>query len=258
MKKVSLAQGVVVEDIAGDVLVMVPGSADVMRLTGGAADVVRTVLSGDVVVPNDTVSELIDRGVLTSRGGVSRRSVVTAGAVGAGAGIAVLSMPGVAAASSGPSGGGSGDASTRIAVSGFYAWEIADEGPAGDDWHWYLFFVAPKGSVDKTQDPFDFPDVGTPSSLTFSGGNISSETAGMFAHKGTDFDGEGASDSVLWVWDPDLPVATNDPDDKANETALLAERDGINDRFKIGTGIALTGNFDWLPESYTVTFDYTE
>ena len=99
-KKVSLVPGVVVEEVGNGLLVMVPGSQDVLSLSGRAAEVVRSVQSGVSVAEDSAVAELAGLGVVEVSG-VSRRGLIKAGAIGAGAGIAVLAMPGVAAASSG-------------------------------------------------------------------------------------------------------------------------------------------------------------
>jgi hypothetical protein len=97
----SIAPGVITEHIGDDVVVMLPGSTDVLRLSGDAAGAVRVVQAGGVPsLPSETVSDLVKRGVLVSQAEVSRRDLIKAGAIGAGAGIAVLAMPGVAAASS--------------------------------------------------------------------------------------------------------------------------------------------------------------
>ena len=99
----SIAPGVTVENVGDDVVVMVPESTEVIRLSGDAAQLVRAIHAGDVsVLPSHTVTELLERGILISQAGMSRRGVLTAGAIGAGAGIAALTMPSVAAASSAP------------------------------------------------------------------------------------------------------------------------------------------------------------
>jgi hypothetical protein len=91
----------VIEHVADDVVVMLPGSTEVLQLSGEAADTVRTVQRGDMaVLPTGIVTELVERGVLISRSRMSRRGFVKAGTIGLGTGIAVMSMPGVAAASS--------------------------------------------------------------------------------------------------------------------------------------------------------------
>jgi hypothetical protein len=99
MSRLGLVSGVVVEDLGGDLMVMVPGSTEVLTLSGDAAEAVRRVQAGTPVVTDSVVSDLVRLGVLESSG-FSRRGLVKAGAIGAGAGIAVLSMPGVAMASS--------------------------------------------------------------------------------------------------------------------------------------------------------------
>jgi hypothetical protein len=95
-----LVSGVVVEQVGDDVLVVVPGTTEALRLSGEAAKTVLTIQAGESVSSSDpVVGELVARGVVEVPG-LSRRGLIRAGAVGAGAGIAVLAMPSVAAASS--------------------------------------------------------------------------------------------------------------------------------------------------------------
>jgi hypothetical protein len=107
MSRVGLASGVVVEELGGDLMVMVPGSTEVLTLSGDAAESVRLVQSGSRVATDAVVSDLLRLGVFETSG-LSRRGLIKAGAIGAGAGIAVMAMPGVAAASSGSTSGSSG------------------------------------------------------------------------------------------------------------------------------------------------------
>lgn len=98
----TLSRGAVVETMGDTVLVMIPGQSDVVSLTGLSADVVTAVSSGHPVSEEHkaAIEELVRLGIIKST--VSRRNLFRAGVVGAGAGIAVLSLPSVAAASSGP------------------------------------------------------------------------------------------------------------------------------------------------------------
>jgi hypothetical protein len=102
-----VAQGVVVEEMGNELVVMVPGSTQVLSLTGAAAETVRKSRSGEIVLVNAVTDELASAGVLESSA-FSRRALIKAGAIGAGAGIAVLALPAAAAASSGPNGGTDG------------------------------------------------------------------------------------------------------------------------------------------------------
>ena len=98
---VNLSSGIVVEELADEVLVFVPGN-DAIRLSGEPAEVVLNLQAGKHVdSSNPSVSDLAQLGVVTVNG-FSRRSLVKAGAIGLGAGVAVLAMPGVASASSDP------------------------------------------------------------------------------------------------------------------------------------------------------------
>lgn len=97
----SLAPGVVVETVGEEVLVYSPGTTDVVVLSGQAAMTVRAITCGQPVDSSDSAFyDLVDRGIIARTSGFSRRGLLKAGAIGTGAGIAVISMPSVAAASS--------------------------------------------------------------------------------------------------------------------------------------------------------------
>lgn len=97
---IALASGVVVEPVGDEALVIVPGQTDVIRLTGPTAQAVIDICGGAPVSVSDSLlSHLVDLGIVTVPG-LSRRGLIKAGALGAGAGIAVLAMPTVASASS--------------------------------------------------------------------------------------------------------------------------------------------------------------
>lgn len=99
---VKIAPGVMVETVVTDLVVIVPGSLEAFRLTGEAASTLAKIRSGMKVDPTEPeVAELMSRGIVEMPG-ISRRGLVKAGAIGAGAGIAVMAMPSVAIASSGP------------------------------------------------------------------------------------------------------------------------------------------------------------
>jgi hypothetical protein len=102
----SLADGVVVEFVGADALVLVDGR--VVRLTGVAAQVVGAVVADGRSVDlggEDAVAEsvglLCDLGVLTERrAGLSRRRALGVVAGGAALGATVLVLPSAAAAAS--------------------------------------------------------------------------------------------------------------------------------------------------------------
>jgi hypothetical protein len=101
MKKATVTPGVLVEHVGDDLMVIVPGNSDVISLSGRPAAVLVDVQAGREVDPSEpALKALSDLGIVTSPG-MSRRGLIKAGAIGAGAGIAVLAMPNVAAASSG-------------------------------------------------------------------------------------------------------------------------------------------------------------
>jgi len=108
---INVLPGVIVERVGSDLMVIVPGHTDVVALSGHTVDVFLDVKDGRKVDPSDpALRDLIDRGIISAVG-LSRRGLVRTGALAAGAGIAVLAMPGVAAASSrpGPPPGGTDD-----------------------------------------------------------------------------------------------------------------------------------------------------
>ena len=102
MRKIlDVTQGVVVERVGSELLVVVPGSLDTLKFSGEAAQTLRDIQARNPVdVRSPTVADLIDLGVVKGQRQMSRRGFIRVGAIGAGAGIAVLSMPGAAAASS--------------------------------------------------------------------------------------------------------------------------------------------------------------
>lgn len=103
-----IAPGVVVERLGDVLLVIVPGSSEVISLSGHAAEVLLKVTAGHKVDPLEpALKQLLKLGVLTTPS-VSRRGLVKAGAFGAGVGVAIMAMPGVAVASSSCLDGGSG------------------------------------------------------------------------------------------------------------------------------------------------------
>lgn len=180
----SLSPRVVTECVGADVVVMLPDSTDVLRLSGEAAGAIRSIEAGEApVVPEKVLADLIDRGVLVTKSTVSRRGLFKAGSIGAGAGIAVLAMPSVAAASSG------------IPVDG--VWFVFGATPATA----YFYVVG-----------FDFPDVGdsdttppgttTPSQLLMLGERF--PVLSWRSSQATEVDG----DNIIWT-------ATEDDTDRA-------------------------------------------
>lgn len=143
--KFMVSHGVLSERVGDALMVVVPGRAEVVELTGQAVEVFRDVEAGKAVRPSlQALSYLEGLGIIESSG-VSRRGLIKAGAVAASAGIAVMALPGVAAASSGFSdtpdmdvyGGSSGDpiggSPTRrgIILGGWHLEELIPQGQAG-------------------------------------------------------------------------------------------------------------------------------
>lgn len=98
--RLTLARGVLAEKVGAMVLVIIPGHKEVVALEGPPAEVVNAILAGQPIRPDlePEVHRLRVAGVISLP--LSRRSVMRAGAIGAGAGFAVMAMPAVAVASS--------------------------------------------------------------------------------------------------------------------------------------------------------------
>jgi len=106
----TITPGVVIEYIGHEAVVMLPGSSSVMRVSEEQAHALRAIEAGHTSgLSTQAVQSLIDAGIVVTHTGMSRRNLVKAGAIGAGAGIAVMAMPTVAAASSPGDEGGGGD-----------------------------------------------------------------------------------------------------------------------------------------------------
>jgi hypothetical protein len=103
VNKFRLNPACVLEVVGEEVFATVPGQVDVIRLSGDYARTVRNLDALDSQGVNPEVLHELERlGVIEpSKEGFSRRSLVKGGAVLAGAGIATLALPSVAAASSG-------------------------------------------------------------------------------------------------------------------------------------------------------------
>ncbi len=102
-----LAPGVLVEHVGSECVVWIPETTDVVTLSGDAAETLRQIIfAAPGNYNSETLSHLVSLGIIHSPSDISRRSVVRAGLVGLGAGIATLSLPSVAAASSAEEGPG--------------------------------------------------------------------------------------------------------------------------------------------------------
>jgi hypothetical protein len=96
----SIAPGVIIEHVGDEVVVFTSESSETIKLSGPVAQTVVAIQAGKAIDASATgVSDLMELGIIRSAG-MSRRGLITAGAVGAGAGIAMLSMPAAAAAGS--------------------------------------------------------------------------------------------------------------------------------------------------------------
>jgi len=145
--RLAIASGVIIENVGDDLLVFTPSSTEAVRLTGAFADTVVAIQAGKSVdTSSQTVSDLVGLGIIEAAG-LSRRGLITAGALGAGAGIALLSMP-AAAASSSPSAPSSSSSLLEIADS--YFQPIVDDNGVREGWYFYMEFAegnVPTGEV---------------------------------------------------------------------------------------------------------------
>lgn len=108
MVAVRFVDGVVVDVVGEDYVVLTPGG-EVVRLSGAAAASVRRMLEDASSLTSADRELLVSTGLVEPfAGGVSRRGVVLGAAAVAGGGVVALSLP-VAAAASSPVGGIWGD-----------------------------------------------------------------------------------------------------------------------------------------------------
>lgn len=144
MMNYSLADGLIVERLGDDLMVIVPGRTDVVSLSGRPAKIVIDLQAGTGVEPSEpALRDLVDLGVITAPG-LSRRGLIKVGAAGAGASIAVLAMPGVAAASSSP-----------VVSGGVRRFDVGQPDPSGPDpvSQVSLFFTPISGFPDTWSGP---------------------------------------------------------------------------------------------------------
>jgi hypothetical protein len=100
ISRIKVPTGVVAQRVGHELMVLIPGKAEVVKLTGEAAEVFLDIQAGRAVQASDDIVSGLDAQGVIEIPGVSRRGLIKAGAIGTGAGIAVLAMPSVAAAAS--------------------------------------------------------------------------------------------------------------------------------------------------------------
>jgi len=96
----AIAPGAIIENVGEDVVVMLPSTVEAIRLSGETARTLRDIQAGTACGDGGPVDDLVALGIVKDSSALSRRSLITAGAFGAAAGISVLAMPTVAMASS--------------------------------------------------------------------------------------------------------------------------------------------------------------
>jgi hypothetical protein len=105
----TITPGVVIEHLGQEAVVKLPGASSVVKVTGEQAHTLRAIETGhSQALSTLTVQSLIDAGIVVSETGMSHRNLFKAGTIDAGAGIAVMAMPTVDAASSPGEGGDRG------------------------------------------------------------------------------------------------------------------------------------------------------
>jgi hypothetical protein len=219
MTKYSLTPGVIVERVGDDLMVIVPGNTDVVSLSGHPAEVVLDVQAGRKVNSLEPVlRNLADLGVITTPG-VSRRGLIKAGAVGAGAGIAVLAMPSAAAASSHDREASSHDrgASPPVVLSGSYVYVLLGGGS--------LLFTVSKSENEDTY----------PFTTEIPQGNMPALSILDFEPPATVSGGPGGADSDSAEWQA--------LGDLADDLNFFGEEDGF------------VGTFVFGGDTYTVEFN---
>lgn len=182
----SLAPGVTVEAVGDDLLVVVPGATEALKLSGTAALVVRDIVNGNLGDRSDIPTELFDLGIIHDSRRFSRRTALKLGAMGAGAGIAVMAMPTVAAASSATALSGTLYAETWNDTGG-YPQVSAKIGATDPDWVGAIFGVtdAPY-SIDGLNNDDPVLDGGSVAQGTVSTGGAS-YTAYLYVYEGAPF-----------------------------------------------------------------------
>jgi len=97
----TVPEGVVVEQVGKEVIVVPAQNNEVVKLTGKAADIFTKIFHGENFDEGGPeLLELTRLGVVETPRGISRRGVVTAGAIGLVVGISVIAMPRAAFAAS--------------------------------------------------------------------------------------------------------------------------------------------------------------
>lgn len=98
--QIRLARGVVVEQVGAELVVLPPEAKDVVRLHGPAAAIVADLQAGRPVEATCPELESLMSVGIVARPGISRRGLISSGAIGLGAGVAVLALPQAAVATS--------------------------------------------------------------------------------------------------------------------------------------------------------------
>ncbi len=206
VRKYSVANGLLIERVGNDLLVVVHGKNELVRLSGDAANLLLSVQAGETVRGSESaLANLEQLGVITTAG-VSRRGLIKASAIGAGAGIAVMAMPGVAAASSAcplvsPIGGGASilfypDGGTYLGFLGGSNFSVQYEFlPNGT---YYFDFVIPDMEGVGSIEPQTYED-----SWTHTEGAIASSYGFLVAGEATDLPGLLAAITVRLYSDPE-------------------------------------------------------
>jgi len=114
----TITPGVLIEKVGDDLMVITPKVSEAIILSGHIADTLAAIADGETVDgSDDAVSHLVELGIVHTPG-MSRRGLIAAGALGAGAGVVLLSMPAAAVSASPGTDNGNGAIVTSLCVAG--------------------------------------------------------------------------------------------------------------------------------------------
>jgi hypothetical protein len=232
-RKYELVEGLTLEEIGGEYVALLPEKGVTLRIDPSASRVLRAIVEGDDVHVHgqESLRSLLDNGVIIeTTSGITRRGIVCTATLGAVSGVAVLSLPSVAAASS----------ESAIEILGEIIFAPSDEGkpPAGVP---EFFALDDDVFGDNNDDDWFLVIMIDPDSPAVLEAGLSAEVtvtnlvggpfpAGLFDSGGGD---------LVWV----VYVGASDPNPSLGEgnpfVMTFTDKDGV--RFRVTEGL-LTGS----------------
>lgn len=230
-RKYQLVEGLTLEKIGGEYVALLPEEGVTLRIDRSASPILSAIMAGGDLSAHsqESLRTLLDSGVIVeTNSGITRRGIVRTAALGAVSGVAVLSLPTLAAASS----------ENEVEILGEIMFAPSDEGnsPAGvaaffgldgslfedgDDDYWFLVIMIDPGS------PADLSaGLSAQVTVTSLGGTF---PAGLFDYSG----------DLFWV----VYVGTADPNPFLVEgnPFVMTFTDDSGVRFRVTEGL-LTGS----------------